>query len=252
MAGITFSDIYLNYLTRYLGDTQVSTTGVFSLDTTDPEYSIAIQHYNTAVRRWDNVDGVLWDELWTQLSASTQVSPTLVRTYTSGTYAYAAPTDMNFPGGTITLGGTSNPMFQVPVIDSMDVQAMANTSPYAYFTGDQHSGYTLNLSLGSSDTQFNGYTINYPYYKKPTYLATTETGTTVCQMRDAEFAINTMLSIRFLESRNYPAQQVADRDATAALANMEVRNAMGSPHNAWTVTDYGPGWGGYSTGGFSW
>lgn len=232
MAGVTFADIYTNFLVRYLGDSQ-------TLDITDPEWQIAIQHYNTAVRRWDNIDGVLWDELWAQLSAASDGA----KTYTSGTTTYAGPTNMQSVGGTVTLGGSSNPTFQVPVIDSSDVQAMSSNTPYAYWTGNPHSGYTLNLNLGQNDSQFNGYTINYPYYMKPTYLATTETGTTVCQMRDPEFAINTLLSLRYQESRNFPAQQIADRDATQSLADMEVRNAMGSPHNAWTVADYGAGWG---------
>lgn len=239
MAGVDFTEIYTNFLTRYLGDSQ-------TVDITDPEWQIAIQHYNTAVRRWDNVDGVLWDELWTQLSAASDG----VKTYTSGTYAYVAPTNMQSVGGTVTLGGTSTPRYQVPVIDSMDVQAMANQTPYAYWTGNPHSGFTLNLNLGSADTQFNGYTINYPYYMKPTYLTTSETGATVCQMRDPEFAINTLLSLRYQESRNFPAQQIADRDATQSLANMEVRNAMGSPYNTWKYEDLGAGWGDNPPQGF--
>lgn len=241
---VQFSEIYNNFLTRYLGDNQlVSTAGVLTVDTTDPEWQIAIQHYNTAVRRWENIDGVLWDELWTRLQLSTQSSPALVKTYTSGTTVYAAPTDMSFPGGTVTLGGSANPSFMVPIVDSQDVQALSTSSPYAYWTGDRHNGYFLNINVGSSDSQFNGYSIDYPYYKKATYLALTETGSTVFQMRDPEFVINTMLSLRYQESRNFPAQQIADRDATQALASMEVRNAMGEPHNAWNTNDYGSGWG---------
>jgi hypothetical protein len=247
MAGIPYSEIFLNFYTRYLGDTQVI-DGVYTVDTTDPEWQIGIQHYNTAVRRWGNIDGVLWDELWTQLSSASDGT----KTYTSGTYSYACPTNMNFPGGTVTLSSTTNPLFMIPVVDSQDVQALSNNAPYAYFTGNQHTGYFLNLNTGSGDSQFNGYTINYPYYAKPTYLAVTETGTTVCQMRDPEFAINTMLSLRYQESRNFPAQQIADRDATQSLANMEVRNAMGSPGpgNGWYVTAFGPGFGSTPSGGF--
>jgi hypothetical protein len=243
---MTFQDVYTGFYTRYLGDQLVT------FDIADPEYAIAIQHYNTAVRRWENVDGVLWDELWTTLQASTQSSPVLVKTYTSGTTTYAAPTDMSEPGGYITLGGPTSPTFRIPIVDSQDIQALSNSAPYAYYTGDRHNGYTLHINTGSSDAQYNGYAIDYPYYKKATYLTTAEIGTTVVQMRDPEFAISTMLSLRFGESRNYPSQQVADRDAAQSLASMEVRNAMGTPHNTWTVADYGPGWGTRVPSDFGW
>jgi hypothetical protein len=249
MAGMTFSEVFANYYTRYRGDSDIPTV-------TDPEWAIAVQLYNTAVRRWEHIDGVLWNELFSD-TAHTGTGATLI--FSGGLYpstGYACPTAMASPGGTVSLRGTGNASFDVPVVSPEDVQVMNLQGPYAYFVGNRHSGFTLYINVGGADSAYNGYTIFYPFYLKAGLISTTADPTTVqastvVQCSDPEFIIDTMVAERFLESRNFPAYQIFNQQATQALANLEVRNSMGMPHNAWKVNDYGAGWGNQNgTGSF--
>ena len=80
--------------------------------TTDDEYTICLRLANEAINRWANYDGTYWKELFTNLSDSTQVSPALVTTITTGTTDYTCPTDMREAGGLVRIKSSSGSTVQ--------------------------------------------------------------------------------------------------------------------------------------------
>src|SRR3954470_341404 len=108
---------------QYRGDSQIPASS-------DPEWAIAVQYANTAIRRWANVDVEYWDVLWGTL----QTAATGTKIYTTGTSTYAAPTNMKLPGGFVRLTGpTTTGFFQIPLISPNDIQIQAQAGSYAYF-----------------------------------------------------------------------------------------------------------------------
>jgi len=234
-----FQDIVAEYYTLYRGDNQIPTI-------TDPEWALAANYGNSAIRRWANVDGEEWDELWTD--ARTEG---FSDTY-QGTSAfpqittYLCPDNMQRPGGFIQLTDpVSGAFLHVKVLEQRNIGLESGTAPYAYFTGDMNNGFTLNLNFtGNSNV---GWTINWPMYKTPTYFNTTlnsdgsfnvlEDGTTITEVPDASFIINYILAYRFRTSRNFPAYQTAKSDAETALKGMQIKNGTGIALNTWNLND---------------
>lgn len=211
---------------------------------TDPEWKIAIRNYNSALDRLENFDGTKWDFMKTFLSASTQVSPVLDRTLTTGDTVFTAPTDMFYPGGLYwkidTNSRRSPPM---KIYHPEDLGTISQNSQYGYFLGDQHNGFVfyLNPSVPSNE---NAWTLDYMYYKKLTRLnPTTETGTSIIAGAPTEFLANFMAAQKFLDSRNFPAYQVMKRDSEESLKMMKLQNNSGDSFNVPQVQDSGPGFG---------
>lgn len=197
---------------------------------TDPEWQIAVRNYNDALQRLANYDDTKWDFLY----GSNQVDGVDKQTVASQS-TYATPTDMYEYGGLIKLDDT-----QIPVIKPYEVSIQSIDTPYAYFTGDLNSGYTLHISPTPTTIQ----DIEYTYYKNPPRLdATTEDGTTKICGGDPAYYYNSMLAQRFLDSRNFPAYQIAKRDAETALSGMRLKNYSGSWYNSWTIPNVGATWG---------
>lgn len=221
-----FQTIFNEYYTLYRGDSDVPTS-------TDPEWSVAIRLANNAIRRWKSVDGVLWNELFTTRSEAGTGDSALV----TGQTAYAAATDMDEPGGFVKFTHPSNGSFtNYELVAPEQIQNLSPLSPAAYFLGDPSTGYTLNVHP-SPVADLNGYTIDYAYYRKPTFFESDEDGTTKAPMSDPYFIVHDMLANRFRASRNWTAYQIARRDADESLKNMIIQNNGVSPFNTWTVKD---------------
>lgn len=219
--------LFAEYYTNYRGDDETPAT-------TDPEWKVFLRLVNTAIARWENVDGVLWRELWTEDTSKTVIA---------STYSYALPADFKFPGGYVELRDTgSTNVVKLPVKDINYDQV--GGGGYAFITGNKNSGYTLNLSTDSIVDR-TGWTIYVPYYKTATRIVdSTEDGTTVIEMSDPFYAVHSALRNRFRASRNNMGVSTADRDAELALQNMQHRNDMGTFNNAWNVLDTSSGgWG---------
>lgn len=236
-----FQTIFNQYYTLYRGDSDVPLQ-------TDPEWAIAVRYANVALKRLTHVDGELWDWLWTDTATQGET-----QTYTTSSTlpvitTYSCPVNMLLPGGWIKLtdpvsGGTT----MIDVVPPYTVQTKSGNLPFAYFTGDAQTGFTLNISL--TGTTFVGFTINYPYYRKLTYFndgygpyaGVAEDGTTVSECPDANFIINTILAYRFRSTRNYPSYDIAHNDAETALSGMQIKNHMGVNGHTWNSLDGGSG-----------
>lgn len=236
---MTFTQLFAIYYTLFRGEDSPPSI-------TDPEWTVAINLYNNAVNRMVAMDDTKWNFLFTTLQSSAQVSPALVRTLGSGVTTYAAPTDMAEPGGILTYIDTSGNAHNYPIIQPHEVQIQSEAAHYGYFTGDSQNGFTLHINPAPSTTEV-GYSIDYMYYKKPTALTTSETGSSIVAGGDPAFYYNHMLANRFRTSENYPAYQTALRDAEEALKGMKLKNNSGTYYSAWGVQDTGPGWGDTST-----
>lgn len=99
-------------------------------------------------------------------------------------------------------------------------------------------GYTLNLNPAPS--QYNGYDLDYTYYKKPTEFTT---GTSTTEMANSYFIVHRMLAQQFRAARN-PYYSSALRDSEDALKIMQTDNNSGTWANPWSLADNsGTQWG---------
>lgn len=226
MANFDFDDIFEQYYTLYRGESDTPTS-------TDDEYIVALALSKEAITHWANYDGTYWRELFTTLQDSTQVSPTLVTTITTGDSTYVAPTDMREAGGFVKLKDSDgNTVTTYPILEVQDVQFRDDNAKYCYFTGDPNNGFTLHLNP-APDASLNGLDIDYVYYKKPTYFTT---GTDKTEMADPMFIVHRMLANRFRVSRN-PYYNSAKIDAENCLRIMQADNNSGNWANPWQLAD---------------
>lgn len=240
-----FANLFAEYYVLFRGDSAIPTT-------TDPEWAMAVLAGNSGIRRWANVDAEEWDVLWTK---ATQNSFNHTYNGTSGaptTTTYTCPTNMRKPGGFVQMTDpVSGSFIHISVVKLQDVQFQGQSAPYAYFTGGEQLGFTVTLIF--SGTSNNGWTIDFPYYKTPTYFNATqtgdgsgnvlETGTTITEVPDTNFLINYMLGKRLFETRN-PFFQQSIADSEVNLKGMQLKNGTGTPGNTWNLNDNN------KTGGF--
>lgn len=234
-----FSSIFAEYYVQFRGNNQIP--GI-----TDPEWAIAGNMGNTAIRRWVNVDGEKWDVLW-DLASNNGFSETYEGTSANPIQTtYTCPSNMLEPGGFIQMTDpVTGSYIHVNVVKLQDVQFQNASTPYAYFTNGLQNGFKMTLNFSGSSN--NGWIIDFPIYKIPTYFNTslisngngaiTEDGTTVSECPDSSFIINYMLAYRFRATRNFPAYQTAKSDAETSLNGMQIKNGTGTPGNTWNLND---------------
>jgi len=229
-----FDAIFTAYYGQYRADSDIPTSA-------DSEYAVGMALANEAINRWSNYDGMYWRTLFTTLKSSTQVSPALVSTITTGTTKYTAPTDFKEAGGFLRiLGATGATRETYPIVEVDKVQFRGDDSRYCYFTGSPASGYTLNINPAPT-SQINGLSFDYVYYKTPTNF---NTGTSRTEMSDPYFIVHRVLASQFRAARN-PYYSSAKADAENALKQMKMDNDSGNWANPITVTDNsGAVWGG--------
>lgn len=245
-----FTDIFNEYYTLFRGSSDTPTSA-------DSEWSIAVRYANAALRRFVNVEGEMWDFLWTTASKEgypyTYTNTSTIPTITT----YVCPANMKMPGGWIRLTDpVSGGFMMVDVIPVYLVQTKTGNASYAYFTGDENNGFTLNLSLcGNTNI---GWTIDFPYYKQPTYFdaslnasgGVNEIGATITECPNANYIIEAMLAKRFRSTRNYPSYQIADKNSETALQDMQIKNRIGVDGHPWNSLDTSSGSFGASITGF--
>lgn len=233
-----FANLFAEYYVLFRGDSAIPTT-------TDPEWAMAVRAGNSGIRRWVTVDAEEWDVLWT-----TAVTQGFSHTYTGNSSApttttYACPTNMIHPGGFIQMTDpVSGSFIHISVVKLNDVQFQGQTAPYAYFVGGEQKGWTLTLVFSGSSN--NGWIIDFPMYKAPTYFNAIlindgsgnvmEDGTTITEVPNTSFVINFMLGKRLFETRN-PFFQQAIKDSEVDLKGMQLKNGTGTPGNTWNLND---------------
>jgi hypothetical protein len=191
----------------------------------EDEWNVRMGLAQRAVGVWEGQD-VLWDELWT--------------TYTHGSTATAATTytltftDFRFKGSwlRLTLSGSTT---KVPLISPEEAQNYETNARVAWITGNNKTGWTLNLGWTPVDGDGTfGATITFDYYKhafKPTAAADK------FEMSDPEFVIHWVTAQKsLLESQNNK-YSVYSGEAQRVLETMKVMNLIGSPNSSDTVDD---------------
>lgn len=228
-----FDDIFTAYYSLFRADSDVPTS-------TDDEYTVGRRLANEAINYWSAYDGTYWKELFTTLQDSTQVSPVLVTTITTGTTTYTCPTDFKEAGGFVRiLNSDGNMVASYPIIELQEVQYRNDTSEYCYFTGNRKDGYTMHLNPAPT-AELNGLSFDYIYYKKPTEFTT---GTDITEMSDAYFIVHRMLAMQFRAARN-PYYQSALKDSENTIRIMQLDNNSGTWSNPWSQADNsGTSWG---------
>ncbi len=228
-----YDAIFAEYYPLYRGQATVPAS-------TDREYQLGIKLANNAIRRWDRADGTLWNELYT--TAQTETGQNTDLSVDTTVTNYSGPDNMRKCGSVVRLTDPSDStrFVKLRVVSNGDIYAKSDNIPYAYFVGGANAGWVLYL-VGNI-TSYNGWDIDYGYYKKPTLI---EDGSTITEVSDPNFIIQSMLQSRFVNSRNGFAYNDAKEEATKALSNMVIENISGSPGNAWNLleTDQTPGFG---------
>lgn len=235
---MTFDQIFEAYYNLYRAEADTPTSS-------DNEYTIALRLANEALNRWANYDATYWKELF----STNQRDGTGVQVITTGTTAYAAPTNMREAGGYVRVNasnGTAQTYF--PILNPEEVQFRSDTADYAYFTGDPNNGFVLNLNRAPA-SNLNGLDIDYVYYKKPTEYTT---GASKSEIPNPYFVVHRMLAQRFRVSRN-PYYSSALRDAEEALKIMKMDNDSGTWANPWKLADNSATvWGGGNGNPWTW
>lgn len=216
---VTFDDIFPEYFTLYRGQA----TNIPG--STDPEYKIALQLAQNAVRKWDRADGVEWKVLWKNFSDG---GNTLIAL---DTLTYAVP-DMRKPPKQISIGGATCVVVKP---EQLDLVASNNV---AWFTGSASVGYTLHLKQVTAEQV--GMVIDFVYLKTPNPVVD---GTSIIEMSDPNYCIQEMLASRFTNARNGFAVKVHKQEALTALQNMKIEDISGTYGNSDNLGSQGVGFG---------
>ena len=190
-------------------------------DTTSSEYLSARKFANAAIAKWESHDNTQWRDLFTTLTASTQSSPTLVKTLTAGDYTYTCPTDFRRVTSWVRTVASDGAVTWWEVVAPENAGKLHESSEYfCYFTGNTKDGFVLNFN--SNITLTTGDTINYEYYKTATtFTATTST----TEMSDPYMIVYYVLA-RLLKNdgEDYREEEAQWREL---LENMKTQNMSG-------------------------
>lgn len=233
-----FSEIFEEYFGQFRG--QASSIPVYG----DREFRLGIMLGNSGIRTWDRVDGQLWRELIvTAGEQSTTIWANGDRVVTGE--IMTPPSNMRKPPAFVQFRN-AGASFEINVIPPQEAKNYSDTSSIVWFEGGANTGYTMHLG-GQVASQYNGWTIDYVYIKKPTLLTVaTDPSAIIVEMSDPNFLVQEMLRKRFRSARNGFGYKTADADAKTALLNMKIENDSGVWGNSDKMRDLlvsGQGWG---------
>lgn len=181
---------------------------------TDSEYQTARRLCNAAIMRWEYLEGIRWNELFTTLTAAS----TGTKTVTSGVFTYACPDDMRIPPSADDYVQINSEYFLV--VPLAKVQQLVNSdSKFVYFTGNLKSGFTLNINPRLTLT--TGHTITYNYYKKATLFTATTSST---EIGNPMFIVHDVLSKFFRNDGQLTESQNELQIAENLLQEMKAEN----------------------------
>lgn len=207
----------------YQGDTDVPTSS-------EEAYTVRTALLEMAIRTWDGEEGILWRELWKQLSDASDGTKTTV----ASTTTYNCPSDMRrFLGGYVRTTDSAGTHTFYPVVEQHKAELFLNEDEeLCWFTGS-YTGSAGGFVLHFLEAPTAGLTINYPYYKVPTYPSS---ASDVIEMSDPLFAIEMALAkLHELDGEGDRAT-LALAKATSRLKAMKINNAM----PGWYQDNYAP------------
>lgn len=144
----------------------------------DEDWEVRTQLFNSAIRTWENLEGVQWRELFADLSDASDGD-----TETEANEAtYDAPSDFRAPAGFLTLGTGDSAVYYQQLPEYKKALDWSASDKFYYLTGNQATGFKVHLH----PTPTTVATINYPYYKQAASLSDT---TDAFEMADPEFAV---------------------------------------------------------------
>lgn len=195
--------------------------------TVDDEQTARIRLCNMAIKKWEGVKEVFWNELWATYTHAATVS-------TATTYIISA-TDYRFAGSYMkfTLSG-SDAYLEIVKPEEAFKYALSG-SKAVYITGNPSAGWTINLTwTPASGDGFFGATMSHNYYKSATRLSAV---TDKPEMPDPSFIVN-FVSYRknLYNGRSNVASDYRDEMQTS-LDNMVVRNAVGVNYSSSEIAD---------------
>lgn len=233
-----FDEIFAEYFSQFRGQaTSIPTFG-------DREYTLGIHLGNAAIRTWDRVDGQLWRELITTAGEQDTTNwATANRTLDAVTKT--APLNMRKPPAFVRFSNGTG-YFDITTIPPQEAKDYTDTSSIVWFSGGANTGFTMHVGSNIL-SQYNGWTIDYVYVKKPTLLTIATTPAAIVpEMSDPNFMIQHMLSSRARSARNGFLYKTSNADAKTALLNMKIENDSGVWGNSDRMRDLlikGQGWG---------
>lgn len=218
-----FQDIFAEYFSQYRG--QAVQIPVFG----DREFTVGIYRCNSAIRKWDRTDGMLWRELITTAGEqNTTIFPVVAKTMVGGTLTYPAPTNMRKPPATVRFYTSASNYSDVDTIEPEDAKNATDLDGAVWFSGGANTGYTMHVGSRLA-SQFNAWLVDYVYVKKPTLLTiATDPSDTVIDMSDPNYAIQDMLATAFAASKNGFGYKVAAKEKSIAIINMKIEDSSGT------------------------
>lgn len=190
----------------------------------ETDYTVRTGLINDWIHNWEDEEGVLWNELFTEGSITSTGA-------TSYVLSSSAITNVKYPlGGFIRIvDSNSNTVLIYKIKKPHEVQLSVNsTEQYAYFLGDPQNGYTLYFNPSIPPT--SGTTIKFAYYKKATELSSST---------DKPEMVNPLYIVHGVVSDIYSTEDPSESDknfqiAQAKLKAMKIRNMQ----PAWYQENY--------------
>jgi len=193
----------------------------------EEDYIVWTDLLNIGISLWENEEGVLWKELFTDLTSAADGGKTTI----ADTYSYALPSNFKFPVSSFVWFGVNYNKTPTRIIAPSKLQLYENnTDGFAYFLNG-YIKFNPNMSIHAGDP------IVYNYYKKATALTT---GSDQFEMSDPMFAVYYALSELKKEEGDVSALQIA----TQKLEAMKTLNSMGAEYQEdSTISPLGDGMG---------
>ena len=182
----------------------------------DEDYTVWMNLLNVAINLWENEEGVLWKELFADLTTASDGEKTTV----AGQYAYDLPTNFKFlNSGIVWVDDTPFTVIKIEDLQLYD----QNLGNWVYFT-QTHMNFNPNLTITG------GSTIKYNYYKDATALST---GASTFEMSDPMFAVYYAVAELTKEEGNAQALTIS----TQKLEAMKTKNEMTAIHQENSITN---------------
>lgn len=222
MSALTLNEqqILLQVHVRYEGSVSSAPSS------TDDDYLVRRTLANEAIARWNNAEGTLWNELWTQSAGAPGAGLSILTNTTN----YPLPTNFVYLGGYVRLiDSNGSPTYFKKVKQYIQDLHDADTAGLVYVTGSNNGGYQLNFFPGISNTFPStgdiGKTIKYEFYKTPNYLGSP---TDSPDMSDPWFIVHYVLSVLHAQDSNYDQSDKEWTIAEGLLKAMQTKNMMSS------------------------